>query len=119
MSISRAIDGELLGGVIYTDFTGESLFCHIASFHNPWVSRDLLWVVFDYPFNQLGVKRIFGRIPETNLAAIGLNQHMGLKTIAVIPGVYKHGVGSRIMCIERADCRFLKIKPRHIRTNLH
>ena len=25
-----------------------------------WINRDMLYVVFDYPFNQLGVKRLFG-----------------------------------------------------------
>src|SRR4029077_5765311 len=118
ISICRVRDGERLGGVIYTGYTEESICMHQASWTPRWANRDLLFVVFDYPFNQLGVKRIFGQVPEDNKQAMKLNLHLGFKIIARIEGVFKDNITCLVVRMERDECRFLRIKPRHIRSNV-
>ena len=119
ISIGRVRRGKLVGGVIFTNFTGESIFIHIASWDEHWVNRDLIFVVFDYPFNQLGVKRMFGRLPESNIQGRNFNLHCGFRDVARIEGVYKHNVAQIIMRLDREDCRFLGVRPRGIRSNLN
>lgn len=116
ISICRHKRGRLLGGVIYTNYTRESIFAHWASFDPYWINRDMIFLCFDYPFNQLGVKRIFGQVPESNDHAYWLNSKMGFKPVARIAGVFRHNVACIVMCLERADCRLLKVKPRNVRT---
>lgn len=112
-SICREVRGDLAAGVVYTEWTGESIWAHTACFEDNGVNRDLLWVAFDYPFNQLKVQRIFGRVPETNERALRMNTHMGFQKVAEIKGVFPHGVSAIIMCCERpAAERFLKIRQR-------
>jgi RimJ/RimL family protein N-acetyltransferase len=118
VAISRVRRDKLVGGVIFTDYTGESISIHTASWDEHWVNRDLLFVVFDYPFNQLGVKRIFGRVPESNYDALRLNRHCGFRDVARIEGYYKHNIAQIVMCCERSECRFFGIKPRGIKTNV-
>ena len=118
-SFARVVDGDLYGGVVYNGYTEASMMIHSAAFHDRWINRDLLWITFDYPFNQLGVHRLFGQVPADNLAALKFNRNLGFRTVAIIEGVYKDDVACHVMRMDREDCRFLKIRPRHIRRNSH
>ena len=116
-SIARVKNDFVMGGAVYQGFTGESCLMHLAAFHPQWMTRDLAWVGHHYPFVQLGVKRIFGQVPEDNEKARRLNEHGGFKTIARIPGVYKGGVACLVMVLEKEDSRFLKWAPRALQSN--
>lgn len=119
VSFCRIRDGIRMGGVVFSNFTGESICAHLASWVPHWASRDLLFVGFDYPFNQLGVKRIFGQVPEDNWAARNLNENLGFRYVARIEEVFPGGVACLVMRMDRVDCRFLGIKPRHIKPNVN
>ena len=110
--------GRRLGGVIFQNFTGESIAMHSASWDPHWINRDMIFVTFDYPFNQLGVKRIFGQVPENNGHAYTFNSKLGFKPVARIEGVYPHNIACIVMCMEREDCRMLKVRPRSIQSHL-
>ena len=114
VSMCRVKDGERLGGVVFSHFTGESIAIHSASWAEHWVNRDLLFVTFDYPFNQLGVKRIFGQVPEDNWRARKFNENLGFKYVARIEGVFPGDVACMVMRMDREGCRFLTLRPRHI-----
>lgn len=118
-SFCRVKNGKPMGGVIFSNFTGESISIHSASWNPHWINRDLLFVTFDYPFNQLGVKRIFGHVPEDNVHAQSFNHKIGFTTVARIEGVFPHNIACLVMRLDRKDCRFLKVVPRHIKTNYH
>lgn len=119
VAICRVRDDVRLGGVIFSHYTGESISIHSAGWDPYWINRDMLYVTFDYPFNQLGVKRIFGQVPEDNLHAQEFNVKVGFKTVARIEGVFRGPMACLVMCLERGDCRFLKVKPRKIGRNIH
>ena len=119
ISICRHKDGRRLGGVIYSHYTGELISAHSAAWDAHWINRDMMYVVFDYPFNQLGVKRIFGQVPEDNFHAQEFNVKVGFKFVARIEGVFRHNIACIVMCMERDDCRFLSVKPRGIVSHLN
>jgi RimJ/RimL family protein N-acetyltransferase len=107
--ISRVTpQGELMGGVLLSYWTGfnGSVSMHTAGFHPRWVNRVMLWVCFDYPFNQLRVRKIFGQVPEDNDKALRFNEHLGFKVEGKISDVYPDG-DMILMSMYRADCRFL------------
>jgi RimJ/RimL family protein N-acetyltransferase len=118
ISICRHKGGRRLGGVIFQNYTGESIAMHSAAWNPHWINRDMLFMSFDYPFNQLGVKRIFGQVPEDNEHAFAFNRKFGFKPVARVEGVYQHNIACIVMCMERADCRMLKVKPRNIQSHL-
>ena len=114
VSISRVRGGELLGGVIYQNFTHESIAMHVAGFSKQWLTRDLIWVCFHYPFEQLGVKRIFGQVPETNTTALHFDYWFGFKYLTKVDGVFPDG-GVIVLVLEKEDCRWLKHRPKAIK----
>jgi hypothetical protein len=64
-------EGNILGGAIFRNYTGVggSVNMHVASFGKGWMTRMLIFMAFDYAYNQLGVKKIFGNIPSRTCRA--------------------------------------------------
>lgn len=113
--ISRVTSqGNLMGGVLFKNFTGASINIHCASFRVNWLSRDLLWVLFDYAFNQLGCLKVFGPVPSNNTAALAFDYKVGFKYVTTVPGVFLDA-DLVVLEMDRASCRWLNIQPRHLR----
>lgn len=112
--IARVEDGVLWGGNIFTDYTGTSIHTHTAGFRKGWANRDFLWVIFDYPFNQLGCRKVFGQVSETNTGALEIYAKMGFKVVAKIDDVFPDGA-CLVIAMTRDDCRWLNVKPRGIK----
>lgn len=112
--ISRTESDELYGGVIYQNYTGTSIGVHMAGFNPHWGNRDLLWVIFDYAFRQLGCKKVFGQLPASNTKALEIDLKLGFKIVTTIDDVFPDGA-LIVVALDRDDCRWLKIKPRGLR----
>lgn len=118
MSITRSHEGKLLGGVIYQNYMTRSIVIHVASFARGWLTRDLLWAIFDYPFNRLKVEKILGFVPSTNRRALDFDMNVGFTIAAVIPDVVSAPLGEQgdlvVLSMTRAECRWLGIVPKNL-----
>ncbi len=103
--------GNVLGGVIYEGFTGGCIFMHQAGFHKRWLGGNMLWIVFDYPFNQLRVNKVAGTINSKNKELLDFNMRLGFKEEARIRGAYPDG-DLLVLTMPREECRWLKLKPK-------
>lgn len=101
--------GHVICGVAFEDFTGASASVHIALSGPHAPIRKLLPVVAGYAFNQLGLKKLIGLVPSTNLAALKFDLRIGFKPEAVIKDVYPDG-DMVIMSMTRDDCSFIPRK---------
>jgi hypothetical protein len=98
--------GNIMGVVGYDGYNGASVQMHVAG-EGHWMSRDLLWAAFDYPFNVMECKVVLGLIPSGNKEALELNKHLGFQIDTVLP--YAHPDGALVvMVMYRGDCRWLK-----------
>jgi len=107
--ISREENGKLLGGVIFSGFTGASIGIHVAGFDPHWINKDMLWITFHYPFEQLAVDKLFGQIHSRNHKAIAFDTKLGFKEEARIAGVFPDG-DLIVMAMRREDCRWLNLR---------
>src|SRR3990167_3607700 len=108
IGIGWARAGKLVAGVAYADFSGPNIVCHIASDGSKkWLTRHYLWVVFDYPFNQVGVDRITVSVGEGNSDSRRLVEHFGFKIEARLKGAHRTG-DLLIYALWKKDCRFIK-----------
>lgn len=116
--ISRTKDGVLQGGVIYENYTGEGGSClvHMAGFNKHWIDRDMLWVMFDYPFRQLDCTQAFCQVKGSDAAIRKLNKSFGWKEVIILEAVFPDD-DMVIMNIQREGCRFLNLKPRGLKSN--
>jgi RimJ/RimL family protein N-acetyltransferase len=110
-AISRTRDGKLLGGVIFQDYNIASISIHVAGFASHWLNNDMLWISFDYPFNQLGVTKLIAQVPSCNRKALEFDLKLGFKEEARIADIFPDG-DLLVLSMRREDCRWLKLKPR-------
>ena len=113
--VTRVKDGKVLGGVIYSGWTGYggSVELHICGIDPHWISRDLIYVCFDYPFNQLRVKKIWGRVPASNTTALDLDRKFGMVEEHRLKDVFPDG-DLIILSMYRAQCKWLALGPRPV-----
>lgn len=117
--IARVKDGILLGGVVYVNYSIASISAHVCGFVDNWMNRDLLWVLFDYPFVQLGCDKIIVQIPETNIKSLEFATNLGFNLETKVIDVFPNGGALLVLGMYRRDCRWLKIKPRFLKAGEH
>lgn len=103
-------DGQILAGVFYEGFNGASIAIHVAAAPGTrWCIPAFLWTVFDYPFNQLQVRKVFGVVPSHNEAALRLDLHLGFVHEATLKDA--HPAGDLLMLsMTRSQCRWLNFE---------
>jgi RimJ/RimL family protein N-acetyltransferase len=104
--------GKLLGGVIFQDCTGPggSISIHAAGFLPKWLNRGMLWHMFEFPFNTVGVKKVIGHVPVNNYNSTRLCLHVGFTLETTIADVYPGPNGDLfIFSMYREACRWLDL----------
>ena len=102
-------DDELIAGVLYEDFTGEdgSVTAHIAVAPGSVLAREFVHTIFDYPFKQLKVGRIFATVASDNWKSHRLVEHMGFEPMTTLVGYYPDA--DMVIYVMTADkCRWLE-----------
>lgn len=117
ISAARVEHDELLGGVLYQGFTGVggSIEMHTAGFAPNWLSRDLLWASFHYVFHQLECKKAFVKIQSDNEKSLAFASGLGFIPEARIIDAYPKA-DLILMSMRAEDCKWLRIRPRSIRS---
>jgi hypothetical protein len=100
--------GKLLGGAIYSDYTGVGGSAHIHAIieDRMCLSRAFLYLVFSYPFDQLLVKKLFAPVPRSKENVFRFCYRLGFKPEAGITDVFP-GDDMVLMSMYRADCKYL------------
>jgi len=107
--IGQEIDGEVKAVVAFDGILDKSCQMHTAAIVPNWISKDLLWACFDYPFNILKVKVILASVASTNEEALKLDRHLGFVDKAYIEDAHIDG-DLVILAMRRENCRWLDIK---------
>ena len=107
--IGQEIDGEVKAVVAFDNILDNSCQMHTAAIVPNWISKDLLWACFDYPFNILKVKVILASVASTNEEALRLDRHLGFVDKAYIEDAHIDG-DLVILAMRRENCRWLDIK---------
>ena len=106
--IGKIKDGDLVAGVLYEDFNGAQIVCHIRG-DGRWADRRFLNIIFDYPFNQLKVNRITVPVNSTNQACIKLVTHMGFELESTLSRAAPDG-DLLIFRMFRENCKYIRGK---------
>jgi len=107
--IRQEKDGNLVAVIGYCGFLPKSCVMHVAAIDDNWISKDLLWATFDYPFNKLGVSVILATVSSNNKEALKLDRHLGFVDKAYIQDAHIDG-DLVILAMRRENCRWLDIK---------
>lgn len=103
-------DGRLVAGVAYANWNGVNVECHIASDRSKkWLTREFLWHIFYYPFEQLKVDRITVCVGEGNADSNRFVKHLGFVLESSLAGAHPTGK-LHIYRLWRHECRFLQVR---------
>ena len=116
LCIGQKKDGELIAVVGYNNFTEKLCQIHVASTDVYWLNKDLLFAIFDYPFNKVKVNVILAPICKDNSKSLNLCRKLGFKQVADIPDAHKNG-DLVIMAMKRNQCKWLQQGEGHGRSS--
>lgn len=106
-AIGMISDGVLKAGVLYEGFNKVNVFCHIRA--DAPLTKNFLGMIFQYPFLQLGVKRITGLVAACNEKAVNLDLRLGFEIEATLKDA--HPIGDiLVLSMKKENCRFLDTK---------
>lgn len=106
--IGLVSDGEMIAGVLYEGFTGHNIWMHVAAKPGrKWLNREFLKVCFEYPFNDLGCRRVSGWVEDSNIEAKRFDEHLGFKQEARLRGAARDGGDVCLYVMWREDCRYV------------
>lgn len=106
--IGQEMDGEIIAVVGYSDFTPTSCHLHASSIDPLWMTKDMLWAMFDYPFNILKVKVILATIAGSNIQSLKVCRKLGFYDRVLIEDAHKDG-DLAILTMRKDQCKWLDI----------
>lgn len=102
-------DGELVAGVLFTNYTHASILMHVASDGSRhWITPAFLGAVFRYPFIQLGCRRVTGLVRADNFAAQRFDEHLGFRREGMMREGTTDGCDLILYGMLKSECRFLQ-----------
>ena len=107
-------DGELIAGVVFDDYV-ENTRCamHCAGVGKNWLSKEFLFVLFDYAFRQLGCKVVVLTVDSENTDSVKFISHLGFEEKCRIEGGSPAG-DLIIFTMRRVNCHWLKRKTKEL-----
>lgn len=105
-ALGFAKDGQLIGGVVYHAYRPPNIEMSIATISPDWCSRKGLKAIFEYPFNQLGCKRVTALCDSTNAKAINLVERLGYQHEGTLRQGHPDG-DAEIYGMLASECRWL------------
>lgn len=106
-AIGEMKDGRITAGVLYEDYREKAnIVCHIRG-EPGWANRKFLSIIYDYPFNQLQVKRVTVPVDSTNEASIQLVEHMGFKLECTLKQAIPDG-DLLLYVMFKEDCKYIR-----------
>lgn len=97
-------NGEIAAVTGFTDFNAVSCHMHIGI--EGRLTREYTRFCFWYPFEQLGVKKVFGLVAANNAKALRFDKHLGFQEEARIKEALPSG-DMIILSMTKEQCRFL------------
>lgn len=98
-------EGKLVAGATYEDYTGGSITATIAIENTMMVSQ-FLRAIFEYPFRQLNVGKVFAMVAQTNSPSRRLVEKMGFEQETVLKDYYSCE-DLIVYSMTAKQCRFL------------
>ena len=103
-------DDEIKWAVVFEEYhPGGSIRIHVAVDDSKYVTRRAISEIFEYPFYQLGVKKVIGIVDSANAAALTFDMRLGFKIEAIVKEAYDMG-DMYILSMTREQCHWLRGK---------
>lgn len=101
-------DGSPRWACVYDHYERDgSIQMHIAIDNPKYVTRQAISACFEYPFLQLGVRKVLGIVNSNNGSALTFDLRLGFELEAVVEDAYDRG-DMYILSMTHEQCRWLR-----------
>ena len=101
---------KLIAGVVYDSYEPQArCSMHCAGIGKRWLTKQFLWMAFDYPFNQLKVNVVINTVSSKNKDSIRFTEHCGFKEVARLEDGAEDG-DLIIYALYKKDCKWIGLK---------
>lgn len=107
------VDGQLAGGVLFSDFTGRDIHVHIAIEDARWCSRKYLKFIAEYAFVHCGVSRVSALTAQSNPKAAKVMAAWGSKQEGLLRKYFSDDDDAIVWGLLKEECRFLEMDKDH------
>ena len=97
--------GAMVAGVIYENWNGRSVVCHIAV--QGLMTPSYLYAIFHYPFVYGGLDKIIAPVASSNEESIRFVEKLGFRKEAQILDAHPDG-SILLYTMSKDQCRFIK-----------
>lgn len=102
----------IVGVIGYDLWSATSVEMHVAGAPG-FVTRELLYKVFSYPFEVAGLSVVLIRVSSANVSSLRFVKHVGFREMCRIPNAAEDG-DLVVLAMQKAECRWLKLNPCNI-----
>lgn len=108
----RAV-GLVRGGCIqavagYNAWVGKTCCFHGAIDNRSAIDRTYLRAIFEYPFDQCGIRVLLAAVSETNDRSLSFCDRSGFRRIDILTAAGLEGEDMILLKLERANCTWLR-----------
>lgn len=101
-----------VAAALFEGYNGASIMVHFVLANRQLPSREFLWFVCYYPFEQLKVHKVLAPVESTNTASIRWTEHFGFSLEATLKDAAPKG-DLLIYSMTRDQCKWLDLKDRY------
>lgn len=107
-SLAVVRDGEVLAGIVYSEKHGDyDIRASIATRGPGWATRGVMRALFDYPFEQVKVRRITCLIAAGNVKSQTLCEKMGFTLEGIHPCAWDGQETALSYGLLRENCKWV------------
>lgn len=108
IAIGVVKNGELIAGVVYNNYVKSvSIEMSIYSVDKVWATRHNLRALFNYPFTQLGLRRVTALCSANERDVMKFLERLGFKQEGIHREAHFNGGDSVSYGLLRNECRYL------------
>lgn len=113
--VSQAIgqvdsEGNLVAGVVFEGYNGASMKGHIAVDPKARLSREFLWYMGHYAFDEIKVNKVIGLVDSSNIQALKVDKKMGFVEEHRIEGAAVGG-DLVVLTLTKENYRYTGVRP--------
>jgi hypothetical protein len=104
-AVGYEVDGELKGGVVYTNFSPGNVVASVAM--DAPFTRKYLYAIFYNPFIAWKVRHMTCMVEESNVKSLKLCRHLGFVDRGRLPESAVNGEDVIILGMLKRECRWI------------
>ncbi len=115
-ALGFVLDGQIIAGVVYSNYTGHDIHLNIASIDKRWCNRTSLRNIFAYPFLHLKCRRATVLVDEKAILVQKFVERIGFKKEGLLREGHPND-NAVVFGMLKSECRWINGKEKRAKAS--